>query len=100
MSHKNWVDLLAEHSPELGHLLREDGEFLAAESALPSWVKYLMAMQIDSVFGKPDGARWYGRLAREAGATEAQIVEAIKLLRIFAGRPAMATGAEALREDG
>jgi alkylhydroperoxidase/carboxymuconolactone decarboxylase family protein YurZ len=99
MSLKNWAELLAEYSAELGKLLREDAEFLAAESALPSWVKYLMAMQIDSVFGKPDGAKWYGRLAREAGATEAQIVEAIKILRIFAGRPATATGTEALRKD-
>jgi alkylhydroperoxidase/carboxymuconolactone decarboxylase family protein YurZ len=43
--------------------------------------------------------RWYGRRARELGASEAQVVEAIKLLRIFGGRPAMVAGAEALRDE-
>jgi alkylhydroperoxidase/carboxymuconolactone decarboxylase family protein YurZ len=98
MSEKSWSQLLAEHSDELAQLSRADGEFLDAETALPAWVKHLMAMQIDAVFNHPAGARWYGRRARELGASEAQVVEAIKLLRIFAGRPAMVTAAEGLRD--
>ncbi|MBL7202427.1 MAG: carboxymuconolactone decarboxylase family protein [Anaerolineae bacterium] len=98
MEEKSWSELLAEHSPELAQISRADGEFLDADSALPAWVKQLMAMQMDAVFNHPHGARWYGRRARELGASREQVVEAIKLLRIFGGRPAMATGAEGLRE--
>jgi alkylhydroperoxidase/carboxymuconolactone decarboxylase family protein YurZ len=53
---------------------------------------------MDAIFNHPGDVRWYGRRARELGATEDRIVEAIKLLRIFAGRPAMVTGAEGLRD--
>jgi alkylhydroperoxidase/carboxymuconolactone decarboxylase family protein YurZ len=99
MSEKSWSELLAEHSEELAHLSQADGEFLEADSALSPWIKNLMAMQIDAVFNHPGGARYYGRRARELGASEAQVVEAIKLLRIFAGRPAMVTAAEGLRDE-
>ena len=98
MSEKPWSEVLAEHSEELARLSQEDAEFLESESALPTWVKYLMAMQMDAIFNHPGGVRWYGRRARELGATEDQVVEAIKLLRMFGGRPAMVTGVEGLRE--
>jgi alkylhydroperoxidase/carboxymuconolactone decarboxylase family protein YurZ len=100
MAEKSWSELLAAHSDELASLSEADGAFLEADSALPSWVKYLMAMQLDAIANHPRGVRWYGRRARELGASEAQVVEAIKLLRIFGGRPAMVTGAEALRKEG
>jgi alkylhydroperoxidase/carboxymuconolactone decarboxylase family protein YurZ len=99
MSEKSWAELLAEHSEELAALSESDTEFMEADSALPPWIKYLMAMQLDAVFNHPRGARWYGRRARELGATQGQVVEAIKMLRIFGGRPAMVTGAEGLRDD-
>ncbi len=98
MEEKSWVQLLAEQSQELADLLKADAEFIYSDTALPAWVKCLMAMQLDSIFNHPKGSRGYGRRAIEAGATKEQVVEAIKLLRLFAGRPAMATAAEALRD--
>jgi len=96
MSEKSWSEVLAEHSDELAALSRADGAFLTTDSALPAWVKLLMAMQMDAFFAHPGGARYYGRRARELGASEEQVVEAIKVLRIFAGRPAMVTAVEGL----
>jgi alkylhydroperoxidase/carboxymuconolactone decarboxylase family protein YurZ len=98
MSEKSWSEVLAEHSSELAELSRADGEFLTTGSALPAWVKLLMAMQMDALFAHPGGAHYYGRRARELGASEEQVVEAIKVLRIFAGRPAMVTAVEGLRD--
>jgi alkylhydroperoxidase/carboxymuconolactone decarboxylase family protein YurZ len=98
LSEKSWSEVLAEHSAELAALSRSDGEFLSTDSALPAWVKLLMAMQMDALFSHPGGARYYGRRARELGATDEQVVEAIWVLRIFAGRPAMVTAVEGLRE--
>jgi len=71
---------------------------MAGDTALPMWVKHLMAMQLDSVTNHPAGARYYGKQAVAAGASEAQLLEAIQLLRMFAGRPAMATAAAAFEE--
>ncbi len=99
MAEKSWSELLAAHSEELAALSEADGTFLEADTALAPWIKYLMAMQLDAVANHPRGVRWYGKRARELGASEAQVVEAIKLLRIFGGRPAMVTGAEALRDE-
>jgi alkylhydroperoxidase/carboxymuconolactone decarboxylase family protein YurZ len=95
---KSWSEIIAQYSDELARLSREEGEFLSSDSALPAWIKLLMAMQLDAVFNHPRGARGYGRRAREHGATVEQIVEAVKVLRMFGGRPAMVTGAEALRD--
>ena len=98
MADKSWSELLAQHSPELTKQSQEDSAFMSSDSALPAWVKLLMAMQLDSVFNHPKGARSYGRTDCEHGATTEQVVEAIKILRMYAGRPAMATGAEALQD--
>jgi alkylhydroperoxidase/carboxymuconolactone decarboxylase family protein YurZ len=99
MSEKSWSEILAAHSSELAALSQADSAFLEADTALPPWVKYLMAMQLDAAFNHPRGVRHYGHRARELGASEAQVVETIKLLRIFGGRPAMVTGAEGLRDE-
>lgn len=99
MPEKSWSDILSEHSPDLAELLRQDSQFMAAESALPAWIKYLMAMQMDAIFNKPAGVKFYGKKALELGASKAQVVEAIQLVRMFAGRPAMVNAAEALRDE-
>ena len=98
MSDKKWSELMAEYSEELATLSKSDTEFLSTDTALPAWVKYLMAMQLDAVFNHPAGARGYGKRANEKGATADQIVETIKILRMFGGRPAMVTGVEGLRD--
>jgi alkylhydroperoxidase/carboxymuconolactone decarboxylase family protein YurZ len=98
MADKSWSELLAQYSPELTKQSQEDTAFIRSDSALPAWVKLLMAMQLDSIFNHPKGARSYGKQAVDHGATKEQVVEAIKILRMYGGRPAMATGAEALQD--
>jgi alkylhydroperoxidase/carboxymuconolactone decarboxylase family protein YurZ len=88
-----WSDELSERSSRLSDALKDDKEFMATDTALPRWVKNLMAMQLDSIANHPAGSRWYGRQALETGATEEQLIEAIELLYKFAGRPAVATAA-------
>jgi hypothetical protein len=67
MPEKSWSQILAEHSPELAQLLQEDSQFMSADSALPSWIKYLMAMQMDAIFNKPAGVSFYAKKALELG---------------------------------
>ena len=98
MGEKSWSDLLGDFVPDLAQLAKQDSEFMAKDTALPSRVKYLMAMQLDAVYNHPKGVTGYGRRAQDAGATVEQIADAIRILRMFGGRPAMATGAEGLRD--
>ncbi|TVQ28534.1 MAG: hypothetical protein EA382_01820 [Spirochaetaceae bacterium] len=95
-----WNDELSARSARLRDALKDDQEFMNQESALPLWVKNLMAMQLDSVANHPAGSRWYASQALAAGATEEQLVEAIELLYKFAGRPAAATAAAAFDAGG
>ena len=71
---------------------------MSRDTALSAREKLLLAMALDSVANKPAGARSYGEKAAQAGASKEQILESLKVLRMFAGRPALVTGCEALRQ--
>ena len=98
MSEKSWSDLLSERVPDLADLSKEDVAFMDSDTALPSWVKYLLAAALDAVANHPNAVRRYGVRALEQGATREQVTDTVRMLRIFGGRPAMVTGAEALRD--
>lgn len=95
---KRWHDLLAENSDYLSELAEADQAFLETDTALPAWIKHLMAVQLDAVANHPGGVRWYGQQAQVMGASREQIADALRVLSIFAGRPALVTGVEALRD--
>ena len=98
MADKGWAELLRDQAPDLDQLNRADLEFLGSSSALDSRVKFLLAMVLDAAANKPVGAKNYGEKAVQAGATQAQVLDALRILRMFAGRPALVTGCEALRQ--
>lgn len=98
MNEKKWIDILAENSEEMTKLIQEDHEFLEKKTALDPITKHLFSMALDAVYNKPNGVKGYAKKAYELGATKEQIIEVIKILRIFAGRPVMITAIEGLRE--
>jgi alkylhydroperoxidase/carboxymuconolactone decarboxylase family protein YurZ len=98
MAERNWGELLREHAPDLDAQNRSDLEFLDRATALSSREKLLMAMVLDAAATKPIGARNYGEQAVRAGASRDEVLDALRVLRMFAGRPALATGCEALRQ--
>jgi alkylhydroperoxidase/carboxymuconolactone decarboxylase family protein YurZ len=98
MAEKSWADLIRDLSPDLDKLNRTDLEYLARDTALSAREKYMLAMVLDSAANKPAGARSYGEKAAQAGASKEQILEALTVLRMFCGRPALVTGTEALRQ--
>ena len=100
MAEKSWIDLLRQHSPELDQQNKAEMDFLDRGTALSSREKLLLAMVLDAAANKPNGARRYGEKAVQAGATKDQVLDALKVLRMFGGRPALVTGTEALRQFG
>ena len=98
MADKGWGELLGAHALDLDQQNRTDLEFLGSGSGLSAREKYLIAMVLGAAANKPVGARAYGEKAVQAGASKGQVLDALRILRIFAGRPALATGCEALRQ--
>jgi alkylhydroperoxidase/carboxymuconolactone decarboxylase family protein YurZ len=98
MAEKSWAELIRSFSPELDAQNGTDLEYLARDTALSAREKYLLATVLDSAANKPAGARSYGEKAVQAGASKEQILEALTVLRMFCGRPALVTGTEALRQ--
>ncbi len=98
MADKGWGELLGAHAPDLDQLNRTDLEFLGSATGQSAREKYLIAMVLDAAANKPVGARAYGEKAVQAGASKDQVLDALRVLRMFAGRPALATGCEALRQ--
>ncbi len=98
MASKSWGDLLHDHSPSLDRQNKDDFQFLSNDSSLSSREKFLLAMALDAMANKPIGSKRYGEAAVKAGASKEQILEALTIVRMFAGRGALATGCEALRQ--
>ena len=98
MAEKSWGDLIREHAPDLDEQNKADLEYLGRGTALSVREKYLIALVLDAAANKPAGARSYGEKAVQAGASKEQILDALKILRMFAGRPGLVTGCEALRQ--
>ena len=99
MSEPSWMEILAEHDGKLAASIVSDNEFLKSKTALRPQTKYLMAMAFDAIANRPAGVKHYALQARKAGATTAQLLDTIKLLRMFFGRPGMVAGIDGLRDD-
>jgi alkylhydroperoxidase/carboxymuconolactone decarboxylase family protein YurZ len=98
MAEKTWGELLAAGAPDLGKASDDDRAFMERDTALPTWVKYVIATALDAVANHPNGCRFYGKMAVQHGATREQIADTLRMVRMFNGRPGMVTGAEAFRD--
>jgi len=71
----------------------------APDSALDAKTRLLIALALDIAVGFRRGARSLANRARQAGATEAEIVEVIEICYINAGLQRLSVGFEALATD-
>lgn len=65
--------------PQLRQRLREQYEFVFSDGALPRKIKLLIALAFDAAHGAENGVRSLVIQAREAGATEQEIAEALRV---------------------
>lgn len=65
--------------PEFMKHMEETDALVYAEGALPRRVKLLMAMAFDAANGAPGGVRALAEQALAAGATKAEIAEALRV---------------------
>jgi alkylhydroperoxidase/carboxymuconolactone decarboxylase family protein YurZ len=65
------------------------------DGAIPAKYKLLMAMVTDAITAHPDGVRVLADDARAAGASEAEITEAVEIGYLHGGTAALVMGANA-----
>ena len=99
---------MAELPASVSKLAEHDREFLnalagtAAETFTPGAhelkYKYLLAMALDAQANHPGGVKLCVRRTREAGATEREIIEVLRVVFYLSGMQALVVGANALEQ--
>jgi alkylhydroperoxidase/carboxymuconolactone decarboxylase family protein YurZ len=85
--------------PALLRLVEDTSEFAFADGALPRKFKLLIAMALDAAHGAVGGVQALARQAIEAGATKAEMAEALRVAQYVSGVGSVYTAAHALKEE-
>nr|MDO8079290.1 carboxymuconolactone decarboxylase family protein [Candidatus Freyarchaeota archaeon] len=84
--------------PEIRKHLENTRNLAFKDGALPSKIKILIAMALDASHGSVQGVRALANLAIKAGATKAEIGEALRVALYVCGAGSAYTAAYALKE--
>jgi len=88
--HKKFRDKLQQERPELFGTFTAFRDNVYQDGALSRKIKHLLAMAVGLRAGCPDCIAGHTRLAVEAGASKAEVVEAVSVAVLMGGSPANA----------
>lgn len=92
-----WMAQLQQRDPQFASTYMAQREHVLQDGAIPAKYKLLMTMIVDAIMAHPDGCANIANRARAAGATEAEINEAVQVAYLFGGTPALVTAVNAFR---
>jgi alkylhydroperoxidase/carboxymuconolactone decarboxylase family protein YurZ len=92
-----WIQNLQQRNAPFADMYWEQREHVLQDGAIPAKYKILMTMIVDAITAHPDGVANIANRARAAGATEAEIDEAVEVAYLFGGTPALVTAINAYR---
>jgi alkylhydroperoxidase/carboxymuconolactone decarboxylase family protein YurZ len=95
-----WLQTLQQRDAEFTNGYLAQRERVLKDGAIPAKYKILMTMIVDAIQSHPDGVTNIANRARAAGATEAEINEAVEVAYLFGGTPALVTAVNAFRTAG
>lgn len=95
MARAPW-DLLREKDADMATMHEQLDSMALGDGRLSKKVKLLMAMAIDASHGKEGGVRVYGGRAKEAGATDEEIFEAVRVATLISGTSGQTTALRGL----
>jgi alkylhydroperoxidase/carboxymuconolactone decarboxylase family protein YurZ len=93
----DWIHTLQQRDPKFAEMYLAQREHVLNDGAIPAKYKILMTMIVDAITAHPDGCANIANRARAAGATEAEISEAVQVAYLFGGTPALVTAVNAFR---
>ena len=86
-----WIQALQQRDPEFATSYLAQRERILRDGAIPAKYKILMTMIVDALLSHPDGVATIANRARAAGASDAEILEAVEVAYLFGGTPALVT---------
>jgi alkylhydroperoxidase/carboxymuconolactone decarboxylase family protein YurZ len=92
-----WIKKLQERDPQFTEIYLAQREHVMKDGAIPAKYKILMTMIVDALTTHEDGVANIANRARAAGASEAEINEAVEVAYLFGGTPALVTAMNAFR---
>ena len=92
-----WIKALQERDPQFVDSYVAQRERIMRDGAIPAKYKHLMTMIVDPNQAHADGVANIANRARAAGASEAEIQEAVEVAYLFGGTPALVTAMNAFR---
>jgi alkylhydroperoxidase/carboxymuconolactone decarboxylase family protein YurZ len=95
-----WMTKLQQSNPQFADMYLAQSKVIMKDGAIPAKYKILMTMIVDAVMAHPEGCSAIADRARAAGASEAEINEAVEVAYLFGGTPALVTATNALSTEG
>ena len=92
----NPLETLARLDPVMSERMKDNDRFVYADGALPAKVKLLMALAFDAAHGASDGVAALAQRAMKAGATSAEIAEAVRVAWHLSGVGSLYTASRGL----
>ena len=92
-----WIQPLQERDPQFVESYMGQRDRILRDGAIPAKYKHLMTMIVDALQTHADGVATIANRARAAGASEAEIQEAVEITYLFGGTPALVTAMNAFR---
>jgi alkylhydroperoxidase/carboxymuconolactone decarboxylase family protein YurZ len=92
-----WIQPLYQRDPKFIETYMTQREHVLRDGAIPAKYKHLMTMMVDALQTHPDGVTTIANRARAAGASEAEIQEAVEVVYLFGGTPALVTAMNAFK---
>jgi alkylhydroperoxidase/carboxymuconolactone decarboxylase family protein YurZ len=92
-----FIEALAERDPEFYRAVKSVAEAAAAPGALDAKTKTLITLALDASHGASEGVAVLARRARDLGASEEEIAEALRLAYFVAGNIVLVTSGAAYR---
>jgi alkylhydroperoxidase/carboxymuconolactone decarboxylase family protein YurZ len=93
-----WIQELQQRDPQFVESYMSQREHILKDGAIPGKYKILMTMIVDALLSHSDGVATIANRARAAGASEAEIQEAVEVAYLFGGTPALVTAVNAFRK--
>jgi alkylhydroperoxidase/carboxymuconolactone decarboxylase family protein YurZ len=92
------LKIFEELDPELLKVVQDTGEFALADGALPRKFKLLIAMALDAAHGAVGGVQALAQQAMQAGATKAEVAEALRVSQYVCGVGSVYIAGHALKD--
>jgi alkylhydroperoxidase/carboxymuconolactone decarboxylase family protein YurZ len=92
-----WMQTLRDRDPQFADSYLAQRERILRDGAIPAKYKHLMTMIVDALLSHPDGVATIANRARAAGASDAEVLEAVEVAYLFGGTPALVTAVNAFR---